>query len=628
MFRVKLVFISAYVLLLSALVACGATPSLTAPAVAPAAIVPVSATNTLASPTIKPTATSSIAATSTVTATIPVSNRKNHDDAKDYTWDASQVVAIKLQGSSISASGAGVTVQGNKANITAPGTYSLSGSLSDGQIIVNSTGKGTVRLILSGVDLRSSTSAPIYVMSADKTVIVLADNTRNSVSDAKTYTPPANEDEANAAIYSKGDLTILGNGALSVEGNFNDGIASKDGLIIASGNLTVRAVDDGIRGKDYLIVKNGTLAVTAQGNGLKSDNAEDPVKGSISIANGTLNITAGRDAIQAHTDVLITNGKFNLVTGGGSNARIDANTSAKGIKAIAIAQIDGGTFTIDSADDAMHSNNGVLINGGSFTIATGDDAVHGDATVKINNGNLNITKSYEGIESAVITINGGEIRVVSSDDGVNGAGGKDGSGITPGPGFGGGPGGRPGQGGFATASKYFLYINGGYLVVNSGGDGVDINGSIEMMNGTVIVHGPVERMNSAVDYDAAFKMTGGFLVAVGSSGMAQAPDDTSTQYALLLNLTASQRAGTQVQIRSADGKDILTFTPTKEFQSIVFSSPALAKGATYDVYLGGSSTGTVKDGVYQGGATTLGTKNTSFPIAGMVTRIGATGRFR
>jgi len=445
------------------------------------------------------------------------------------------------------------------------------------------------------------------------------------VSDAKTYTLPANEDEPNAAIFSKGDLTIFGNGTLNVEGNFNDGIASKDGLIIASGNITVRAVDDGIRGKDYLIVKNGTLAVTAQGDGLKSDNAEDAARGYIAIANGTLNITAGRDAIQAHTDILITNGKFNLVTGGGSNARIDANTSAKGIQAIAIAQIDGGTFTIDSADDAIHSNNIVLINGGAFTITTGDDAVHGDATVKINNGNVNITKSYEGIESAIITINGGDIRVVASDDGINGAGG-DGGGM-PAPGFRGGPGMPPGQGS-ATASKYWLYINGGYIVVDSGGDGLYVNGSVEMTNGTVIVNGPTAQMNSAVDYDGAFKMTGGTLIATGSSGMAQAPGDASTQYALLLNLTSVQPAGTLVQIRSADGKDVLAFKPTKGYQSIAFSSPALVKGATYDVYLGGSSTGTIKDGVYQGGTTTLGNKNTSFTISSIVTRIGASGRFR
>ncbi|MBI5649450.1 MAG: carbohydrate-binding domain-containing protein [Chloroflexi bacterium] len=623
MFRGKPVFIAAYVLLVSALVACGATSSPTvAPTIAPTI---ASATNPIAAPTVKPAATATVAATSAVTTTVPVANRKNHDDAKDYTWDASQVIAIKLQGNSISAGGAGVTVQGNTATITAPGTYQLSGTLADGQIIVNATGKGTVRLILNGVDLHSSTSAPIYVMSADKTVIVLADNTRNTVTDAKTYTLAPNTDEPNAAIFSKGDLTIFGNGALTVDGNFNDGIASKDGLIIASGNITVRAVDDGIRGKDYLIVKNGTITVNAQGDGLKSDDADDAARGYISIANGAINITAKRDAIQAHTDILITNGKFNLVTGGGSNARLDANTSAKGIKVIATAQIDGGTFTIDSADDAIHSNNHILINGGVFTLATGDDAVHGDATVKIVNGAINITKSYEGIESAVITINGGEIRVVSSDDGINGAGG-DGGGM-PVPGFRGAPGMPPGQGS-AAASKYWLYINGGYIVVDSGGDGIDINGSVEMTNGTVIVNGPTVRMNSAVDYDGAFKMTGGFLVAVGSSGMAQTPGESSTQSALLLNLTTVQPAGALVQIRSADGKDVLTFKPTKEYQSIAFSSPALVQGATYDVYLGGSSTGTMKDGLYQGGATTLGAKNTTFTIAGIVTRIGAPTRFR
>ncbi len=620
MFRAKLVFITAYVLLMTALVACGATP---APAVS--SVAPASVTNTTVGSTVKAATTSTVAATSAVTTTVPVANRKNHDDAKDYIWDASQVVAIKLQGNTISASGAGVTIEGSTAKITAPGTYSLSGALSDGQIIVNSTAKGIVRLILNGVDLRSSTSAPIYVMSADKAMLVLADNTRNTVTDAKKYTLAPNTDEPNAAIFSKGDLTIFGNGALTVEANFNDGIASKDGLIIASGNITVRAADDGIRGKDYLIVKNGTLTVTAQGDGLKSDNADDATQGFIAIANGTFNITSANDALQAQTDILITNGKFNLVTGGGNSARLGADVSAKGVKAVATAQIDGGTFTIDSADDAIHSNNHVLINGGAFTIATGDDGVHGDATVKINNGAINITKSYEGIESAIITINGGDIRVVSSDDGINSAGG-DGGGM-PQPGFRGAPGMAPGQGS-AAASKYWLYINGGYIVVDSGGDGIDVNGSIEMTNGTVIVNGPTVQMNSAVDYDGAFKMTGGFLIATGSSGMAQAPGDSSTQYALLLNLTATQSAGTLVQIRSADGKDVLAFKPTKAFQSIAFSSPALVKGATYDVYLGGSSTGAIKDGLYQGGTATLGAKNTSFTISAIVTCIGATGRFR
>ncbi|MBI4788848.1 MAG: carbohydrate-binding domain-containing protein, partial [Chloroflexi bacterium] len=319
---------------------------------------------------------------------------------------------------------------------------------------------------------------------------------------------------------------------------------------------------------------------------------------------------------------------FVLTAGGGSNGRIDANTSAKGIKGVTTVTIGGGTFTIDSADDAVHSNGGIVVNGGAFAIATGDDGMHADATLQVNGGDIKITKSYEGLESAVITINDGTIRIVSSDDGLNGAGGNDGSGIAPGPGFGGARGARPpGQDTFAAAAKYWLYIRGGYIVIEAVGDGIDINGSIEMTNGVVIVNGPIVRMNSALDYDATFKLTGGFLVAAGSSGMAQAPDDSSTQYALLLNTTTTQRAGDLVHIRSSDGKSLLTFAPTKEYQSIAFSSPELVKGTTYEVYFGGSSTGTVKDGVYQNGTYSPGTKNTSFTTSSVVTRIGVT-RFR
>ncbi|MBI4789289.1 MAG: carbohydrate-binding domain-containing protein, partial [Chloroflexi bacterium] len=333
-------------MLLFMLVGCGASvepqPAATKPA-ATSVAPQVAATRPAATPT------------AAAIATLAAEKSKDHDEPSDYVWNASQVVQIALQGNTIAASGAGVKVNGAIATIVAPGTYSISGALNDGQIIVNTTGKGVVRLVLNGADIHSSTGSPIYVMSADKTVLVLADNTRNSVSDAKSYVLAANETEPNAAIFSKGDLTIFGNGSLSVAGNFNDGIASKDGLIITSGTITVNAVDDGIRGKDYLIVKGGNVTVTAQGDGLKADNAQDPTRGYISIADGVLKVTSGRDAIQAQSDVMIAKGKFVLTAGGGSNGRIDANTSAKGIKGVTTVTIGGGTFTIDSADDAVHS---------------------------------------------------------------------------------------------------------------------------------------------------------------------------------------------------------------------------------------------------------------------------------
>ncbi|MBI5029548.1 MAG: carbohydrate-binding domain-containing protein [Chloroflexi bacterium] len=616
MIKTKTIALLVYVLLLSTLGACG-TPTTGLP------------TNgqIVSSPANQATPTkASSSSTASTAARVVVGNAKTHEDSADYTWDSSKASRITLQGNSITPSGTGVTVVGSKATITSPGTFILSGSLTDGQIIVNSTIKGTVKVVLDGVDLRNTTSAPIYVMNADKTVIILADNSRNTVSDGKSYVQAANEDEPNAAIFSKSDLTIYGNGSLTVEGNYNDGIASKDGLILASGTITVKAVDDGIRGKDYVIVNNGNITVTAQGDGLKSDNAEDATRGYVSIKNGTFKITSGKDTIQAHTSVTIADGKFNLAAGGGSTGKIAADASAKGIKAITSVKIDGGTFTIDSADDAVHSNDSLLVNAGTFTITTGDDALHADKTLMVNGGNITIIKSYEGIESENITINNGEIHIVASDDGLNAAGGVDGSGMIPGPGFARGPGGRM-QGGFAASGNYHVYINGGYIAITAGGDGLDINGSIEMTNGVVIVNGPTANSNGALDYDAGFKLTGGFVVAVGSSGMAQAPDNTSTQYSLLANLSATQRAGTMVHIQSADGKDILTFVPTKDYQSIAFTSPLLTKGSTYDIYLGGSSTGTVKDGLYQNGTYTSGIKNSSFTISSIVTSIGSASRF-
>jgi len=163
-----------------------------------------------------------------------------------------------------------------------------------------------VRILFNGVDLHNSSSSPVYIKNAYKTIIVLTDGSNNFVSDASSYSfDSQNEDEPNAAIFSDDNLTIYGNGSLTVDGNYNDGIASKDGLIIKSGTITVNAVDDGIRGKDYLLVKGGNISINAAGDGLKSDNDEDTAAGFITIEGGTIDISSMEDAITAETDVYI-----------------------------------------------------------------------------------------------------------------------------------------------------------------------------------------------------------------------------------------------------------------------------------------------------------------------------------
>jgi hypothetical protein len=533
----------------------------------------------------------------------------DHEDPDDYVWNSSEVIDVELNGNSINCSSTGVVTVASEVTITSAGNYRISGSLTDGQVIVDTNDKETVRLILNGVNISCSTSAPIYVEDAKKVIIVLQENTENYVTDGTSYVLEEGTDEPNAAIFSKADLTIFGTGSLTVDGNYNDGIASKDGLIIKNGTINVNAVDDGIRGKDYLIVKGGSITVNVGGDGLKSDNDENSAAGYIYVENGAINITSGKDAIQAATSIVITAGDFTLTSGGGSSSFISEDVSAKGLKANASITIDGGTFMISSADDAVHSNGNITVNGGVLTLSTGDDGVHADSSITVNGGDITITKSYEGLESATIIINGGDIHIASSDDGINVVGGNDASGINQGPGFGGG--GRPGQDAFTYSSDYYLHIYGGYVYIDASGDGVDVNGVVEMTSGYLIVNGPVSNADGALDF-GTFKITGGFLLAVGSSGMAQAPGATSTQESVLLSLGSSVQAGTLFNIQSSDGNELFSFASTKQYSSMAFSSPELTGGATYNVYVEGSSTGTATDGLYLDGIYTPGTSLGSF----------------
>ena len=549
-------------------------------------------------------------------------NSAPHDLAEDYLWDEAAVTEVALGGDSARAEGGGVTVDGNTVTVTRAGTYRFSGTLTDGQIRVDTADEEVVRLILDGVTVSHSAGAAINIVSAEKTVLILAEGSVNRVSDGEEYSFEEGEDEPNATIFSKGDLSISGGGSLTVEANYNDGVASKDGLVIAGGTLTVDAVDDAVRGKDYLVVREGSLTLTAGGDGLTSDNEEDAQQGYVLLEGGSYTLTAGGDAVQAETDLLISGGDFILSSGGGSGATLGEDASAKGLEADTVI-VDGGTFAVDSADDAVHADTAILINDGGFTLASGDDAVHADGTLTVNGGELDITSSVEGLESGVIALNGGVIHIVSSDDGIN-ISGEDGG--SDGPRMGGRPGAgaRPGGASTPYTGEYYLYINGGTIVVNASGDGLDANGAIEMTGGLVIVNGPTARNNGAIDYDATFTISGGTLIAAGSAGMVQAPSETSAQASLLLGLDETLAAGTLVHLQTADGADLLTFAPGKDYGSLVFSSPDLVAGETYRVYLGGGSSAAATDGLYEGGYSP-GSEYASFTLSSSVTALGNVG---
>lgn len=327
---------------------------------------------------------------------------------------------------------------------------------------------------------------------------------------------------------------------------------------------------------------------------------------------GQFTIVTGEDAIKAETDLLITTATMDIVTAGGSSYSYSSSTSAKGLKSGVATVIEGGTYELNTYDDAIHSNGRIQIDNGTYSIASGDDGIHANTSITINAGTFDITKSYEGIESATLNLNGGNVYIESSDDGLNAAGGNDASSM-----------GRPGQGSFSSSGNYYIYINGGYYVIDADGDGIDANGSITMTDGTVLVNGPTSSGNGALDYDGTFKLNGGFLIAAGISGMAEAPSSSSSQYCIKATLQYTQSADNIFHIETSDGTSIVTFSPCKSYSSVVFSSPELAQGETYSIYLDGSSSGTSTDGLYSDGNYTKGSLFKSFTISQIITTVSS-----
>ena len=364
------------------------------------------------------------------------------EDDINTSWNESECTKIELTQTSANINGSGAAVENNKVTITEAGTYVLSGTLTDGCIDVNVSGKGTVRLILNDVNITSSTTAPFIIEDAKKVVVTLADGTTNTFTDSTRVA--ADDEDYSAAVYSKADLTFNGNGTLNINAGYRNGIKSTDDLKIVSGTYNITSNEDGIVGKDLLAVKAGTFNITSGQDGMKSTYDKDDTKGNIIIDDGTFNITASTDGIQSEHILRINGGEFNIKTGNGYQAstkssnsqpgNMGGNTttttqtqdedSMKGLKAGTIIKVTGGTYIIDSQDDAVHTNGNMYIDNGKYTINTGNDAFHADTQLVINGGTIDIQNSYEGIESLEIIINGGDINVTASDDGINASGGS------------------------------------------------------------------------------------------------------------------------------------------------------------------------------------------------------------
>lgn len=520
---------------------------------------------------------------------------------------------ISLSDTAISIEGAGATYEGSTVTITRAGAYHITGALSDGQIRVDANG-GIVELILDGARITCATSAPIYSLDAEETIITLSENSINTLRDGSSYVyPDETTDEPDAALFAKDDLRIRGTGALDISASYQNGIGTKDALVIEGGSISIDAVNHGIRGRDAVTVTGGALAIVAGNDGIQSNNDERDDAGWIAIEGGAFSIQAGHDGIQAETSLSIANGDFAITAGGGHAATGTSEESYKGLKAAADIAITGGTFTVDSLDDALHANGSIAVEGGRFTLSTGDDGIHADQTIDISGGEIHITDSYEGIESMAVNISGGTIHIVSRDDGINMSDGS----VTGGNRF--------GPGGQQASDSLYLNMSGGWVSIDASSDGVDSNGNILMREGTLLINALPSGDGPALDFDGSFALTGGILAGAGSSGMAMAPGEGSTQPSLMVAFSQVQAAGTPFYLLDEAGSLVMAYTPAKAYGSIVISGPALSLGQTLAAYSGGTSVGEGSDGLVLDGSASGGTKLFSITLESVTTSVDQTG---
>lgn len=442
--------------------------------------------------------------------------------------------------------------------ITQGGVYMLEGTYTS--TIIIDAGDEDVDLVLLDATITSSNGPAILVLSGDEITISSPADKINLIEDSSNHPIDLEGNDYNAAIYSKSDLVFNGSGTLTVNGNYNNAINSRDDIKIVDLTLNINSVDDGIIGKDYIAIVDAIVTTNTAGDSLISTNDKDANRGFIYIKSGTFDFTTNTDAVSAVNGVIIYNGTFTI------------DAKEKAIQSNSSIMIGGGTFTIKAGDDAISSESELIIYDGTFTITSGDDALHGYDLVKIEGGYIDIIESYEGIESLVIELNGGTVNVVSSDDGINAT---IGGGQEHGPQY-------VSLGGTIT-------ITGGVIQINAAGDGIDVNGDATMSGGYLLVYGPTTDMESTIDFDGTFTISGGVVIAIGSDGMLQSLSDTSAQHSLIYADGKTLDIGTTITLTDSYGKKIIEINALRPFEAVVLSSEDMIQGDTYTLDIGDDS---------------------------------------
>ncbi len=510
-------------------------------------------------------------ASTTVTSSITAedTNVTHADDADNYKTEITGAFTIT------SGDGTSVTQNGSVYTITQAGEYTVSGLLSEGQIVVDAADDAEVTITLNGTSITCSTGSPIYIKNADNVKIKSEENTYNCVVDVREKaSDDASDDAGNAAIYATCDLKFVGKGALSVTGNYNNGIQSKDDLSIKNVTIKVTAVNNAIKGNDAVDIESGEIiAISKKDDGIKTSNSslssKGKQKGIVTISGGNIDVYAACDGIDA---------AYGVDVSGDGNLNIYTDTYSEYSEEVT----DSSTTNTSSSNSGSSSSNGsgnstkksystkgikadseITISGATINISSTDDGIHADKELDVTDGYINVVTSYEGLEAMTLNISGGKVYVYATDDGLNACTG-DGS-TTP-----------------------LINITGGYVdVTTTSGDtdGIDSNGNYTQSGGMVLVKGGSSsgQVSGSIDVDGTVTVTGGICVALG--GVCETPENSANAYVFS---SLSFNAGSY-SLKDASGNEVLSFTLTESYSNGWICASALTTGTEYTLYCDGNS---------------------------------------
>ena len=521
--------------------------------------------------------------------------------------DIQYSATLKFLSSGVESEGSGFTVTGSTVSLEKAGSYLVTGLNNEGNIIIKGS---SVELYLQNILLASSTTAPITVNSQLKGVKIVA--VENVILKNKEEESSTGEC-AVIKIKKKSEVTIENQGTFTLSGTCKNvikgGVETSVIFGKSDGTYTIDAQNNGIASDGYLEFNGGVFNIdTKSGDAVKSspDDTDTDSLGRILVNDGTFTINSYADAFKAKNNITVVKGKFIIKTENGyqSSTFNSDSQSAKGFKVSNNATgseifVHSAEMTLDTADDAFHSNGNLTIVSGKVQIHSKDDGLHAGFNLVLGKENaplddlfVNILYSYEALEGMAIRVYSGKINCTATDDGINAAGGGSSEGqFPPGPHGGGdrpGPGGsggqRPGPGrmGGGNAS-YYVAIHGGEVNVFCDGDGIDSNGNIFFHGGVVNVFSQGNRDNEPIDHDGNFTLFNADVLCAGSKGMEQIHAGILKGNMMYAYYSAAVTKDKTIKVKNESGEVVREGRITKDINYMFYSSPNLNKN--YKFYL-------------------------------------------